>query len=237
MLARAWTQAQEFDIIHFHTDCLQFPLLMRYPLLHVTTVHGALDVPDHASLHTEYSDMPLLSISNAQRTPLPNLNWRATVHHGLPESLYAFHQHAEDCPAFVGRIALVKRVDRAIEIARRSGMKLRIAANVDDADRNYFSRDIKSLLNTPGAEFIGEIGEGEKGEFIGNAYALLFPIDWTEPFGMVMIEALACGTPIVAYRHGSVPEVIAHGETGFVVDNIDDAVRAVEQVSNLKRES
>lgn len=224
-----------FDIIHFHIDYLHFPLSRHFNTPHVTTLHGRLDIPDLIDLYKEFRDIPLVSISNSQREPLSWVNWQGTVYHGLPVDLYSFHESRGDYLAFLGRISSEKRVDRAIEIAKRLNMKLKIAAKVDKIDRNYFEAVVEPLLNYPLIEYLGEIGEGEKDEFLGNAYALLFPIDWPEPFGLVMIEALACGTPVIAYRWGSVPEVIEHGQTGFIVNSLDDAIEAVKQIPTIDR--
>ena len=181
--------------------------------------------------------MPVISISDSQREPLPWLNWQGTVYHGLPKDLYQFHPEEGKYLAFMGRISPEKRVDRAIEIAKRLGMKLKIAAKIDRVDREYFEESIKPLFEESFVEYIGEIGEGEKDEFLGNAYALLFPIDWREPFGLVMIEAMACGTPIIAFRRGSVSEVMKDGVTGFIVEDVDGAVKAVEQLPNVSRQA
>ncbi|MFQ5749733.1 MAG: glycosyltransferase, partial [Planctomycetota bacterium] len=183
----------------------------------------------------EFRDMPVVSISNAQREPLPMANWIGTVYHGLPEDLYTFHAEPGKYLAFLGCISPEKRVDRAVEIAKRVGLPLKIAAKVDTIDHEYFDDHIRFLLDHPLVEYVGEIGEGEKEEFLGNAYALLFPIDWPEPFGLVMIEAMACGTPIIAYRKGSVPEVMEEGATGFIVASLEEAVQAVENVPRLSR--
>jgi glycosyltransferase involved in cell wall biosynthesis len=235
MLEQVFKDTSRFDIIHFHIDHLHLPLCRRQQTPHVTTFHRRLDIPDLIALYQEFRDMPVVSISDAQREPLPWLNWQGTVYHGLPEDLYAFREKPGKYLAFLGRISPEKRVDRAIEIASRGGMELKIAAKVDPVDREYFQEVIKPLLKNPLVEYVGEIGEGEKDEFLGNAYALLFPIDWPEPFGLVMIEAMACGTPIVAYRRGSVLEVMEEGKTGFIVEGLEDAVRAVERVSTLSR--
>lgn len=235
MLEQVIKQAEEFDILHFHIDYLHFPFSRRQKTPHLTTLHGRLDIPELAPLYREFVEMPVVSISNAQRTPLPWLNWQMTVYHGLPLNLYRLQEKPEQYLAFLGRISPEKGVDRAIEIARRSGMKLRIAAKVDRADRDYFKGVIEPLLNQPFVEFIGEISDREKNEFLGNAFALLLPIDWPEPFGMVMIEAMACGTPVIAFRRGSAPEVIDEGVTGFIVRTVDEAVEAVKRVSTLDR--
>jgi glycosyltransferase involved in cell wall biosynthesis len=178
----------------------------------------------------------VISISDAQRDPLPWLNWQGTVSHGLPDDLYTFRPEPEKYLAFLGRISPEKRVDRAIDIAKRIGMEIKIAAKVDATDREYFDDVIAPLLHDPLVEYVGEIGEGEKDEFLGNAYALLFPIDWPEPFGLVMIEAMACGTPVIAYRQGSVPEVMEEGVTGFIVHSLEDAVLAAERIPSLSRQ-
>jgi glycosyltransferase involved in cell wall biosynthesis len=202
----------------------------------VTTFHGRLDIPDLVPLMHEFGDMPVVSISNAQRTPLPWMNWQTTVYHGLPEDLFHFRPAATgDYLAFLGRISPEKRADRAIEIARRVGMNLRIAAKIDEVDKAYFEAEIKSMMDDPLVEYMGEVGEPEKDNLLGNAHAMLFPIDWPEPFGLVMIESLACGTPVIAWRCGSVPEVMDDGVTGFVVDSIEQAVAAVRRVPELDR--
>ena len=235
MLERVFQRAAEFDIVHFHVDYLHFPLSRRQPITHVTTLHGRLDIPDLVPLYQEFRDMPVISISNAQRGPLPWAKWQATVSHGLPADLYQFRPEPGSYLAFVGRISPEKRVDRAIEIAKRVQIPLKIAAKVDPVDKRYFKSMIKPLLCESLVEFIGEIGEGEKDEFLGNARALLLPIDWPEPFGLVMIEAMACGTPVIAYRDGAVPEVIEEGHTGFIVEGLDDAVEAVRRIPELSR--
>jgi glycosyltransferase involved in cell wall biosynthesis len=236
MLEYVAERADEFDVIHFHTAQIHFPLMRRLPhLAHLTTLHGRLDIPELVPLFREFSEMPVISISDAQRAPLPDAGWIATVHHGLPPNPFSFHPEPGHYLAFLGRISPEKRVDRAIAIATACGYPLRIAAKVDPADHEYFERDIRPLLDNPLVEFIGEIGEHQKSAFLGGATALLFPIDWPEPFGLVMIEALACGLPIVAFAGGSVREIIEDGVTGFVVDNLDDAVEAVRRIDDLDR--
>jgi glycosyltransferase involved in cell wall biosynthesis len=235
MLERVFQRAAEFDVIHFHIDYLHFPLSRRHRVPHVTTLHGRLDIPELVPLYGEFREMPVVSVSHAQRRPLPRANWRATVYHGLPANLYRFRPSPGGYLAFLGRISPEKRVDRAIEIAKKVGIPLKIAAKVDRVDKEYFDAVIKPLLKNRLAEFVGEIGEGEKDEFLGNALALLFPIDWPEPFGLVMIEALACGTPVIAYRQGSVPEVIEDGRTGFIVTGMADSVAAVRRLDELSR--
>jgi len=232
---RVFQESAEFDIIHSHIDYIAFPLLRRMRTPRVTTLHGRLDISNLRNLYREFGDEPVISISNYQRRPLPGVDWQATIYHGLPDDLYTLHEGPGNYLAFLGRISPEKRVDHAIEIARRSGMPLKIAAKVDNADREYFETIIKPLLDQEGIEFIGEIGDSEKDEFLGNAVALLFPVDWPEPFGLVMIEALACGTPVIACSRGSVPEIIEHGTTGFVINEIDEAVRAVGSISGLSR--
>jgi glycosyltransferase involved in cell wall biosynthesis len=235
MLDEVLQRAHQFDIIHFHIDYMHFPLSKLSGLVHVSTLHGRLDSPDLVPLYRKYKDMPLTSISLNQRTPLPWVNWVANVYHGLPEDLLPLGDGRGKYLAFLGRISPEKRVDRAIEIATKLNMPLKIAAKVDRADCAYYEREIKHLLNAANVEFVGEINEQQKGEFLGNAYAYLFPIDWPEPFGLTMIESMACGTPTIAFRHGSVPEVITDGLTGFVVDNVEDAVKAVQQAATLDR--
>jgi glycosyltransferase involved in cell wall biosynthesis len=235
MLEHVFQRATEFDIIHFHVDYLHFPLSRREVMAHVTTLHGRLDLPDLVPLYQEFRDMPVISISNGQRDPLPWANWQATVYHGLPAHIYRFRPEPGSYLAFLGRISPEKRVDRAIEIAKRTGMPLKIAAKVDRVDKDYFESVIAPLLRNQLVEFVGEIGDGEKDEFLGNAYALLFPIDWPEPFGLVMIEAMACGTPVIAYRGGAVPEVMEQGHTGFIVHGLENAVEAVQHVVQLSR--
>jgi glycosyltransferase involved in cell wall biosynthesis len=235
MLEHVFQRATEFDVVHFHIDYLHFPLSRRQPITDVTTLHGRLDIPDLVPLYREFRDMPVISISSAQREPLPWANWLATVYHGLPAELYRFHEKPGSYLAFLGRISPEKRVDRAIKIANQVQIPLKIAAKVDPADQQYFDSVIKPLLRDRLVEFVGEIGKGEKDDFLGNAYALLFPIDWPEPFGLVMVEAMACGTPVIAYRDGSVPEVMEEGHTGFIVKGLKDAVKAVRHVPELSR--
>ena len=235
MLEHVRQRAAEFDIVHFHTDYLHFPLSRREQITHVTTLHGRLDIPDLVPLYHEFREMPVVSISNCQREPLPRANWQATVYHGVPADMYQFRADPGSYLAFLGRISPEKRVDRAIKIARQVQIPLKIAAKVDRVDKDYFEGVIEPLLRDSLVEFVGEIGEGEKDEFLGHAYALLFPIDWPEPFGLVMIEAMACGTPVIAYRSGAVPEVMEEGHTGFIVEGLEDAVEAVRRVPELSR--
>jgi glycosyltransferase involved in cell wall biosynthesis len=235
MLHRVRRRFAEFDIIHFHTDYLHFPLFADCSGKTLTTLHGRLDLPDLPVIMGEFSMMPLVSISAAQQTPLSWANWYGTVLHGLPRDLYRGGSGAGGYLAFLGRIAPEKRPDRAIAIARQAGVPLRIAAKVDPVDRDYFADEIAPLLQDPLIEFIGEIGDAEKSRFLGDAAALLFPIDWPEPFGLVLIEAMATGTPVIAFGRGSVPEIIEHGLTGFIVDDIAGAVAAVPLTTQLDR--
>ena len=235
MLQRISDEADRFDVIHFHIDYLHFPLTRMQQWSSVTTLHGRLDIPDLVPLYNEFQDMPVVSISNAQRTPLPQASWQSTVYHGLPGDLYSWQTHPQEYIAFIGRISPEKRVDRAIEVARRANVPLKIAAKVDTVDQDYFEVAIKPLLQDSRIEYLGEIGDLDKGKFLGNARALIFPIDWPEPFGLVMIEALACGTPVVAYNRGSVPEVLDEGRTGFIVNSVEEAVAALERLSSINR--
>jgi glycosyltransferase involved in cell wall biosynthesis len=236
MLEQLYRRLDEFDLIHFHIDYLHFPITRRYNPAHLTTLHGRLDHGDLVPLYKEYDGMPVVSISDAQRAPLPWLNWRGTVYHGIPVDLYRMGQGRGGYLAFLGRVSPEKGLDRAIEIAGRVGMPLKIAAKVDKADRNYYVEIIAPLLQrSPWVEFIGEITDAEKEAFLGEAAALLFPIDWPEPFGLVMIEAMACGTPIVAFRRGSVPEVMKPGLSGYVVDSTEEAVLATKKALSLSR--
>jgi glycosyltransferase involved in cell wall biosynthesis len=227
--------APSFDIIHFHTDVLQLPMVGHCRTPCVSTAHGRLDLPDLKPLFRCFPRHPMVSISNSQRKPLPWVNWRATVHHGLPLGLYSLHPQPQDYFAFVGRISPEKRADRAIEIAKACGIPLHIAAKVDAADKAYFESTIQPLLDDPLVTYVGEIGDDAKNDFIGNARALLMPIDWPEPFGLVMIEAIACGTPVIAYGHGSVPEIIDQGVTGFIVENQEQAIAAARDIERIDR--
>lgn len=235
MLERIFQDGGSFDVYHFHVDYLHYPYSRRLANAHITTLHGRLDLPDLQPLYREFRDVPLVSVSDAQRAPMKWANWRATVHHGLPPDLFTFREEHGKYLVFVGRISPEKGVDRAIEIALRCGMELKIAAKVDAADREYFEARIKRLLDHPLVEFIGEVGEAEKDELLGNAYALLFPVAWPEPFGLVMIEAMACGTPVVAWKNGSVPEIVDDGVTGFVFEGLRNGVKAIERVERLSR--
>lgn len=236
LLEQVCQRQEEFDVIHFHVDYLHFPVSRRLELNQLTTLHGRLDLPELVPLFREYAGMPLTSISLSQRKPLSWANWVANVYHGLPEKLFTLRREPGRYPAMVGRISPEKRVDRAIQIALRAGMPLKIAAKVDKPDREYFAQVIEPMLGEPSIEFLGEISDAEKNELLGHAYALVFPIDWPEPFGLAMIEAMACGTPVIAYRHGSVPEVIDDGKTGFIVSNEAEAVEAIrKRIEELDR--
>jgi glycosyltransferase involved in cell wall biosynthesis len=236
MLDRVREYADEFDILHFHIDQFHFPLFRMMANRTVTTLHGRQDLHDLKPLYVGFSDMPLVSISNAQRKPIPNANFVGTVYHGIPSQLLKpTYRPNGDYVAFLGRISPEKRPDRAIRIARALEIPLKIAAKVDKVDEVYFREKIVPLLNQPGVEFIGEIDERAKSDFLGNARALLFPVDWPEPFGLSMIEAMACGTPVLAFRCGSVPEIVDPGVTGVIVDTMDEAIRMLPQVLALDR--
>jgi glycosyltransferase involved in cell wall biosynthesis len=237
MLQEVRNRMDEFDVLHFHVDMIHFPFFEDCAGQTLTTLHGRLDLKDLPVVYRRWPQFPLASISNDQRRPLRNASWIDTVHHGLPSTLLPFNANPRgDYLAFLGRISPEKRVDRAIAIARRLGMPLKIAAKVDGADKAYYEREILPLLHgASDVTFVGEIGDAQKPEFLGNAAALLFPIDWPEPFGIVMIEAMACGTPVVAWRCGSVPEVIDEGQSGRIVDNEDDAVAATREVMGYDR--
>jgi glycosyltransferase involved in cell wall biosynthesis len=235
MLQRVLDASNEFDLVHFHIDYLHFPLskLMRLP--HLTTLHGRLNIPDLKPFYRLFSDMPVVSISYKQRQPLQDINWVGNVYHGLPENLFKPVYGDGKYLAFLGRMSKEKGVDLAIDIAIKSGIPLKIAAKVDKADQEYFDQRLKKLLDHPLVEFVGEISDKEKNEFLGNAIALVFPIQWIEPFGLVVIEALACGTPVVAFKNGSVPELIDHGVSGLVVNDAEEAVNAIRNIGMLER--
>ena len=235
LLEHVFRQAPTFDLLHFHIDYLHFPLSARQRVPHVTTLHGRLDIPDLVPVYQTFPSMPVVSISDAQRIPLPGLQWQGTVYHGLPEDLYTFQDTPGSYLAFLGRISPEKGIEQAIAIARQAGMPLKIVAKIDQVDRAYFQSVVQPLLDDPLVEYLGEMGERDKNAFLGQAYALLFPIDWPEPFGLVMIEALACGTPVIAYGRGSVPEVLEDGVTGWIVAGRDDVIQAIAQVSTLSR--
>ena len=238
MLERVRQIADGFDVLHFHIDLFQFPMLRSISTPGITTLHGRLDLPDLQPFYRTFPDIPLISISDHQRLPMPPVRWVGTIHHGLPPDLHRFSPTPDPDPylAFLGRISPEKRPDRAIEIATRADMRLKIAAKVDNADIDYWRAEIEPLVrNNPLVEFVGEIGERDKAAFLGGATALVFPIDWPEPFGLVMIEAMACGTPVIAFPCGSVPEVIDHGVTGLLVEDIDEAVAAVPVAAAMDR--
>ena len=235
MLEKVAQRARDFDVVHLHCDYLGYPVLRRAGVPFLATLHGRLDLPELKSLYRVFSDVPVISISNSQRGPLPEAAYFATVYHGLPERLLLRGSGSGGYLAFIGRISPEKAPNRAIRIAARAGMQLKIAAKIDPVDRDYFKAEIEPLLAQPHVEFIGEIGEHEKAEFLGNAAGLLFPITWPEPFGLVMIEAMACGTPVIALPNGSVPEVVEDGITGFIVGDDAAAASAAEQVHLLDR--
>ena len=235
LMEQALGNGGDFDIIHSHLDHLGFPLARRNPTPMVTTFHGRLDLPELQPVFREYAEMPMVSISNAQRTPVSWANWQDTVYHGLPQNLYELNPNPGGYMAFLGRIAPEKRPDHAIELAKRVGIPLRIAAKVDPADQEYFETEIEPLLFHPLIEYLGEITDAEKNDFLGHAIALVCPYDWPEPFGLVLIEALACGTPVLAYRRGSIPEIIEDGTTGFVCERLDEMTAAVQRIPEIDR--
>ena len=235
MLDQVFSEKENFDLIHFHVDYLHFPFSRRQPIAHVTTLHGRLDLPDLVPLYRHFRDIPVISISDAQRKPLPWENWQGTVHHGLPRESFSLGGGKGKYLAFLGRTSTEKGLDQAIEIAKRAEMPLKIAAKIDRVDVKYFETVIKPLLDHPLIEFIGEVGYPETNVFLGNAAGLLFPINWREPFGLVMIEAMACGTPVIAYPLGSVPEVMQDRVTGFIVPDLEGAVEAVKRLGEIDR--
>ncbi len=229
-------RSDRFDVLHFHVDYWPNSLFSRQPVPFVTTLHGRLDLPEFAAVYRMFPDAPLVSISNNQRTPVPDLGWAATVYHGMPQYLLTPQPVAShDYFAFLGRISPEKGIERAIRIAQACGVTLKVAAKVDKADAEYFKAEVEPLLATGGVEFIGEINDAQKPEFLSGAKALLFAIDWPEPFGLVMIEAMACGCPVIAFRRGSVPEVMDDGITGFIVDNVEEAIAACGRLGELDR--
>jgi glycosyltransferase involved in cell wall biosynthesis len=235
MLEKVWQHRNEFDLIHFHIDYLHFPLSRQAEWAQITTLHGRLDLPDLIPIYREFNEMPVVSISLRQRDFLPHANWVGNVYHGLPEKSLRFKESPGKYLAFIGRISPEKRPDRAIEIAVGAGIPLKIAAKVDAEDREYFNSVVQPLLDQPGIEFIGEIGDEEKSDFLGNAIASLAPIDWPEPFGLNMIEAMACGTPTVAFANGSVPEILDDGISGIIVETVEEAIRAVRRAAAMSR--
>src|SRR5215469_14397748 len=235
MLETVARRAHEFDVIHLHCDYLAYPVLARSGVPFLATLHGRLDLPELKLVYGVFADVPVVSISNSQREPLPEARYVATVYHGLPEQLLLPGDGAGGYLAFLGRISPEKAPDRAIHIAARAGMKLKIAAKIDRVDVDYFAAEIEPLLAQPHVEFIGEIAEDQKSEFLGNAAGLLFPIAWREPFGLAMIEAMACGTPVIAFRRGSVPEIVEDGVTGFIVESEEEAAAATKKLRGLDR--
>jgi glycosyltransferase involved in cell wall biosynthesis len=235
MLEQVRRRTDEFDFLHFHLDYYPFSLFSRQTTPFLTTLHGRLDLPELQPVFNTFSSLPVISISNAQRRPVPQARWVRTVYHGLPADLLGPQPVTPSYLAFLGRISPEKRVDRAIRIAQRCGLPIKIAAKVDKIDQDYFDEQIKPLMSLPFVDYIGEIADAQKSEFLSGAIALLAPIDWPEPFGLVMIEAMACGTPVIAFNRGSVPEVIDEGVTGFVVEDETSAVAAVSQILNLSR--
>jgi len=236
MLEHVRRRADEFDFLHFHLDYYPFSLFSRQRTPWATTLHGRLDLPEHQPVFDTFSDAPVISISNSQRRPLPQARWIKTIHHGLPERLLMPQSAKPSYFAFLGRVAPEKRLDTAIRIARHCGVPLKVAAKIDRADRDYYDETIKPMMNSPLVEYVGEINDHEKSAFLSGAIALLVPIDWPEPFGLVMIEAMACGTPVIAFNRGSVPEVIEDGLTGFIVEDEQGAIGAAYRLPELSRE-
>jgi glycosyltransferase involved in cell wall biosynthesis len=237
MLERVYQRAADFDFLHFHLDYYPFSLFSRQPTPFVTTLHGRLDLPEHQPVFDAFSSIPVVSVSGAQRRPLPQGNWVRTVHHGLPERLLTPRPIKPSYFAFLGRIAPEKGIDRAIRIAEHCGVPLKVAAKVDSLDRVYFEEQIHPMMNAAKVEYVGEINDAQKSEFLSGATVLLVPIDWPEPFGLVMIEAMACGTPVIAFNRGSVAEIIEDGLTGFIVEDVNGAIGAVDRLHHLSREN
>jgi glycosyltransferase involved in cell wall biosynthesis len=237
LIGMVFEDVSRFDIIHFHCDYIHYPLLRYFPCRTVTTLHGRLYRRDVLPVYQQFPHVPLVSISDNQRSPIPEANWQATVYHGMPRDLHNFHESAGDYLVFIGRFSPEKGVDRAIKIARLTNKKLKIAARIDPVDEEYFHKTVEPLIreNRSLVEYVGQVGGSDKDELLGNASAMLFPIDWPEPFGLVMAESLACGTPVIAWRNGSVPEVIDDGKTGFVVESMDEAVGAVHRIGEIDR--
>jgi glycosyltransferase involved in cell wall biosynthesis len=236
MLGAVYRRAEEFDLIHCHTDYLGLPLAEYVKTPTILTLHGRLDLPEVAPCYREFSSSALVSVSDAQRAPLTDVSFSATIHHGVPSDLYPFRERADGYLVFIGRICPEKRVDAAVRVATHAGIPLRVAAKVDPADRIYFESEIRPLFDsTPTVEFLGEVDDRAKAQLLGGALALVFPIDWPEPFGLVMIEALACGTPVIARRRGSVPEIIRDGKTGFICETEAEMVDAVERLPTIDR--
>jgi glycosyltransferase involved in cell wall biosynthesis len=237
MLEQVRRRAREFDFLHFHLDYYPFSLFMRQPIPFVTTLHGRLDLPEHQQLFATFAAAPLISISNAQRQPVPRAGWIRTIHHGLPAQLLLPRPVKPTYFAFLGRISPEKAVVEAIRIAQRCGIPIKLAAKVDKVDRDYFETEIRPLLRPPAVEYIGEINDREKPEFLSGAVCLLAPAAWPEPFGLVIIEAMACGCPVIAYNRGAAPEIVENGVTGFVVEDESNAVAAASQLSWLSRDA
>ena len=237
MVEKIARRAHEFDVVHLHIDYLGYPIMDRSGIPFVTTLHGRLDLPVLPPLYELFAHVPVISISDSQRIPLPGANYAGTIYHGIPEGLLSQGPGDGGYLAFIGRISPEKAPDAAIRIAAAAGWKIKIAAKIDNADKAYFEEKIKHLFALPHVEYIGEINDSQKTEFLGNAAGLLFPIAWSEPFGLSMIEAMACGTPVIAMRNGSVPEVVDEGVTGFIVDNEEEAVAAVRRLSELNRDT
>jgi glycosyltransferase involved in cell wall biosynthesis len=235
MIEQVAQRAKEFDLLHFHLDYYPFSVMSRQPTPFLTTLHGRLDLPEHEPVFSTFPTIPVVSISNAQRRPVPYAHWVGTVHHGMPENLLKPVPAEPSYLAFLGRVSPEKRLDRAIHIAERCGLPLKIAAKVDVVDHDYFEETIRPLLSKPRVEFLGEISDAQKSHFLSRAVALIVPIDWPEPFGLVMIEAMACGTPVIAFNRGAAPELIEDGVTGFVVEDETSAVGALRHVSRLSR--
>jgi glycosyltransferase involved in cell wall biosynthesis len=235
MVEKVYQDTNRFDLIHFHIVHLQLPYIRRHTIPALSTFHGRLDIPDLVPLYREFQEIPFSSISNSQREPLPWLNWQGTVYHGLKKDAFEFHPEHRGYLAFLGRISPEKGVEDAVEIAKRTGMQLKIAAKISEVDKKYFEEQIKHLFDDPIVEYNGEIDEVEKHAFLGNAFATLFPIAWPEPFGLVMIESMACGTPVIAFRRGSVSEVMVEGHSGHIVTNVEDAVQAVKKLESFDR--
>ncbi len=238
LMEYVYQRAHQFDVLHFHVDYWPNSLFSRQNVPFLTTLHGRLDLPEFAAIYRMFPNVPLISISNNQRTPVPDLGWAATVYHGMPQNLLTPQKVTgeRDYFAFLGRISPEKGIERAIRIAQACGVTLKVAAKIDKADQEYFDRDVAPLLKTGGVEFIGEINDAQKPAFLSGAKALLFAIDWPEPFGLVMIEAMACGCPVIAMRRGSVPEVMDDGITGFIVDNVEEAIAACGRLHELDRD-
>lgn len=235
LLERVRRRAQDFDVLHFHLDYYSFSLFGRQETPFLTTMHGRLDLPEQQPIFDAFGNAPVVATSNAQRRTLPQANWLETIYHGLPDDLSPLPEARPSYLAFLGRISPEKRLDSAIAIALRSGLPIRIAAKIDEADRIYFDQVIRPLLTHPQVDYIGEIDDSQKGEFLGNAQALLCPLDWPEPFGLAMIEAMACGTPVIAFNRGSAHEVVENGVTGFVVEDEIGALGAIARLPELSR--